>query len=240
MNTNLESDVIVDLIADLKSELSSDLKADLSSDLKVDSKADLTADKIDLGQLKGKQIGFALTGSFCTFARALNVVRALVEAGASVQPILSYAAAQSDTRFMKARDLISQLTTITGKMPWRTLQQVEPIGPQRKVDMLVVAPATGNSLAKLAHGITDTPALLAVKSTLRNGSPIVLAVSTNDGLAAAAQNIGILLSRKHIFFVPFGQDDPKGKPTSLVANMEMIPKTCALAFMGEQVQPILV
>ncbi|MDR1599381.1 MAG: dipicolinate synthase subunit B [Oscillospiraceae bacterium] len=194
----------------------------------------------NLAELKGKRIGFAMTGSFCTFARVLKAVQALADAGAAVQPILSYASAQSDTRFMKAGELAGHLKRITGSEPWTTLQQVEPIGPGRKVDMLIMAPATGNSMAKLARGIADTPALLAVKSALRNGCPVVIAVSTNDGLAAAAQNIGILLSRKHIYFVPFGQDDPIGKPTSLVARMESIPETAAMAFLGEQVQPILV
>ncbi|MDR0397429.1 MAG: dipicolinate synthase subunit B [Oscillospiraceae bacterium] len=194
----------------------------------------------DVKELKGKRIGLAMTGSFCTFARVLKVVKTLVEAGAIVQPILSYASAQSDTRFMKASELSEQLERITSSAPWTTLQQVEPIGPQRKVDMVIMAPATGNSMAKLAHGVADTPALLAVKSALRNGSPVVIAVSTNDGLAAAAQNIGILLSRKHIFLTPFGQDDPSAKPTSLVARMESIPQTAAMAFRGEQIQPILV
>ncbi|MDR1262806.1 MAG: dipicolinate synthase subunit B [Oscillospiraceae bacterium] len=194
----------------------------------------------DLSELKGKRIGFALTGSFCTFARVLKVIQTLAGTGAMVQPILSYASSQSDTRFMKARDLSDQLESITGSAPWTTLQQVEPIGPQRKVDILVVAPATGNSMAKLAHGIADTPALLAVKSTLRNGSPVVIAVSTNDGLAAAAQNIGVLLARKHVFFVPFGQDDPRGKPASLVAHMEAIPETVISALKGVQVQPVLI
>ena len=184
-------------------------------------------------------IGFALTGSFCTFDRVLKTMKTLTELGAKVQPILSYAASESDTRFFRARDLHIQLKDITGRESWATLQQVEPIGPRNLIDLLVIAPATGNSIAKLAHGIADTPVLLAAKSTLRNEKPVVIAVSTNDGLAAASRNIGLLLARKHIYFVPFGQDDPKNKPSSLVANMESIPQVIVDALTGKQTQPIL-
>jgi len=193
----------------------------------------------DLTVLQGKRLGFVLTGSFCTFRRVLKVVERLVSLGASVQPVLSYASATHDTRFIQADELAAQLTRITGNAPWAALQQVEPIGPKRLVDLTVVAPATGNTLAKLASGLADTPATLAVKSTLRNGAPVLLAVSTNDGLAGAAKNIGALLARKHFFFVPFGQDDPAAKPTSLVADMERVPEAAAFALQGKQIQPML-
>ncbi|MDR2505857.1 MAG: dipicolinate synthase subunit B [Oscillospiraceae bacterium] len=185
------------------------------------------------------KIGFALTGSFCTFKRVLDVVEDLVKLGFDVLPILSYASSASDTRFMKAEFLKSELMRVTGHAPLDTLQQVEPIGPKKMVDALVIAPCTGNSLAKLAHGIADTPVLLAAKSTLRNANPVVIGVSTNDGLAAAAQNIGILLARKNIYFVPFGQDDHIAKPASIVAHMEKVAQTLEAALQGKQVQPVL-
>jgi len=140
---------------------------------------------------------------------------------------------------MSARFLKDELEKITGRAPLDTIQQVEPIGPSKMVDALLIAPCTGNSLAKLANGIADTPVLLAAKSALRNSLPVVIAVSTNDGLAAAAKNIGTLLARKNIFFVPFEQDDHIGKPSSLVAVMEKIPDTLAEALEGRQIQPIL-
>ncbi|MDR1570777.1 MAG: dipicolinate synthase subunit B [Oscillospiraceae bacterium] len=185
------------------------------------------------------RVGFALTGSFCTFERILIVMRRFAETGVQLQPILSYAANEANTRFMRASDLRAQLKEITKREPWHTIQQVEPIGPGKLLDLLVIAPCTGNTLAKLANGIADTPTLLAAKSALRNEKPVVIAISTNDGLAAAAQNIGRLLARKFIYFVPFGQDDPKGKPTSIVANMELIPTVVDDALDGRQTQPIL-
>lgn len=189
--------------------------------------------------LDGKRIGFALTGSFCTFARVLEQVKALVRAGAVVQPILSANAHDLDTRFMTAESLHAQLETLTDHAPWHTLNQVEPIGPKKLLDLMIVAPCTGNSLAKLNAGIADGPVLLACKSILRNGGPVLLAVSTNDGLGTAAKNIGSLLARKHIFFVPFGQDDPMDKPTSLVACMERIPEAAEAALEHRQIQPVL-
>jgi dipicolinate synthase subunit B len=185
------------------------------------------------------KIGYALTGSFCTFKRVFDVIQKLTELEYDVYPILSYASSATDTRFMTAEHIYSELVRITGRKPLDTLQLVEPIGPKKMVDALIIAPCTGNSLAKLANGIADTPALLAAKSTLRNANPILIGISTNDGLAAAAQNIGILLARKNIYFVPFGQDDPIGKPTSIVANMESIPQALEAALAGRQIQPIL-
>lgn len=189
--------------------------------------------------LDGKRIGFALTGSFCTFSQVLPQVEALVQGGAQVQPILSGPAHGLDTRFMTSEALDEALVNITGNAPWHSLAQVEPIGPRQLLDLLIIAPCTGNTLAKLATGLADTAVTLAVKSTLRNAKPIVLAISTNDGLAGAAKNIGQLLARKHYFFVPFGQDDPVEKPCSLVAHMDLIPQACLAALENRQLQPLL-
>ncbi|MCL1963528.1 MAG: dipicolinate synthase subunit B [Firmicutes bacterium] len=189
--------------------------------------------------LKDKTIGFALTGSFCTFARIFPQVEALISTGARVIPILSFNAYDMDTRFFTASDVLGRLTSATGEEPLHTLNEVEPIGPKHLLDLLVIAPCTGNTLAKLAAGIADTPVTLAAKSHLRNSGPILVAVSTNDGLAVAAKNIGELLSRRHYFFVPFEQDDAEGKPRSLVAKMEELPACAASALEGVQPQPIL-
>ncbi|MDR3051727.1 MAG: dipicolinate synthase subunit B [Oscillospiraceae bacterium] len=189
--------------------------------------------------MQGMRAGFALTGSFCTFAQVLPQVKALAEAGAQVQPILSYHVQVLDTRFYRADDLRQDLLKITGNVPWATLQEVEPIGPKKLLDLLVIAPCTGNTLAKLASGITDTPVTLAAKSQLRNGGPVLVAVSTNDGLAAAGKNIGLLLATRNLYFVPFRQDDPQGKPTSLVADFARLPDAAKAALAGRQVQPLL-
>ncbi len=189
--------------------------------------------------IKGKKIGFALTGSFCTFERVFPQAEALTKAGAEVIPIVSFNTYDLDTRFFKADEVRMHLWNATGKEALHTLNGVEPIGPKRLLDLLIIAPCTGNSLAKLAMGIADTPVTLAAKSHLRNNGPVLIAVSTNDGLAAAAKNIGELLARRHYFFVPFAQDDAKGKPRSLVAMMEDLPECAALALDGIQKQPVL-
>lgn len=190
-------------------------------------------------KLAGKTIGFALTGSFCTFEKVFPQAEALTRLGARVIPIFSNNVYAMDTRFFTAEEVRLRMYAATGEEPLYTLNGVEPIGPKHLLDLLIVAPCTGNSLAKLTIGIADTPVTLAAKSHLRNDGPILLAVSTNDGLAAAAKNIGELLSRRHYFFVPFEQDDPEGKPRSLVAQMERIPECAELALEGEQPQPIL-
>ncbi len=189
--------------------------------------------------LKGIRIGFALTGSFCTFARVFPQAEALRKEGALVTPIFSFNTDQLDTRFFTAADVKMHMRAATGEEPLATLNAVEPIGPKKLLDLLVIAPCTGNTLAKLAAGIADTPVTLAAKSHLRNNGPVLLAVSTNDGLAAAAKNIGELLARRHFYFVPFEQDDPKGKPRSLVAEMEQIPLCAQMALDGVQAQPVL-
>lgn len=189
--------------------------------------------------LDGKKIGFAVTGSFCTFEIALDCAKELVNEGADVTGILSQAVDATDTRFMTATALKQSLTNITGKPLIRTIVEAEPIGPQKMFDVLVVLPTTGNTLAKLAAGITDTTVTMAVKSHLRNNRPVVLAVSTNDALGNNAKNIGALLNTKNIYFVPFGQDDPVKKPKSMVFyNKQMIPALIE-ALKGNQIQPLL-
>lgn len=189
--------------------------------------------------MKKTSIGFAMTGSFCTFERVLKQMEALVRRGYEVVPVLSFNAGMLDTRFMTAEHLRARIVEITGNEPIDTLAGAEPIGPKKMTDVFLIAPATGNSLAKLAGGIYDTPVLLGAKSHLRNDRPLVLAVSTNDGLGAAAQNIGRLLNVRNIYFVPFGQDDPVKKPRSLVADFNQIPRTIAAALSGVQMQPML-
>lgn len=189
--------------------------------------------------MKKTSIGFAMTGSFCTFEPVLKQMEALVRRGYEVLPVLSFNAGTLDTRFMTAEHLRARIVEITGNEPIDTLAGAEPIGPKKMTDVFLIAPATGNSLAKLAAGIYDTPVLLGAKSHLRNDRPLVLAVSTNDGLGAAAQNIGRLLNVRNIYFVPFGQDDPVKKPRSLVADFSQIPRTIAAALSGVQMQPML-
>ena len=183
-------------------------------------------------------IGFALCGSFCTYAQVFPVMEQLSKEH-TVIPIFSYAASQTDSRFGAASDFLRQAEAICGCPPLLTMPDVEPIGPRKLLDLLVIAPCTGNTLAKLAHSIADTPVTMAAKSHLRNGMPIVIAVSTNDGLAGAAENIGKLLGKKNYYFVPFGQDDPAKKPTSLIADFARIPETLTQAARGQQLQPLL-
>ncbi len=185
------------------------------------------------------RVGFAMTGSFCTFAQVFAQMESLVARGYDVTPILSYNAGREENRFFSPAQIHQRLEEITGKKPLTTLNEVEPIGPKKLLDIYVIAPATGNSLGKLANGVYDTPALLGAKSHLRNGRPLVLAVSTNDGLALSALNIGKLLAVDNVFFVPYGQDDPFAKPRSLVAHFDKIPETVAAALAGVQIQPML-
>lgn len=183
-------------------------------------------------------IGFALCGSFCTFSAVFPVMRKLSEEYDLI-PIFSQAVSTVSSRFGTPEEFRARAEDICGRPPLDTIAQVEPIGPKKLLDALVIAPCTGNTLAKLSHSIADTPVTMAAKSHLRNGRPIVVAVSTNDGLAGAAENIGRLLARKHYYFVPFRQDDPVGKPTSLVADFSALPEALRLALEGKQLQPIL-
>ena len=185
------------------------------------------------------RIGFALTGSFCTFSKVFSVIRSLTEAGYEITPILSYASSEEDTRFYPKSIVWQTLEELTGRKPLSTLPEVEPIGPKKLLDAYVIAPMTGASMGKMAHGIFDTPALLGAKSHLRNGRPVLVAPSTNDGLSTAAENLGKILAMRNVYIVPFGQDDPAAKPRSVVADFEKIPEALAAALAGAQVQPIL-
>lgn len=183
-------------------------------------------------------IGFAMCGSFCTYSDVFPVMEELAKQY-NVIPIFSAVSYTTDSRFGTAKDHIEKATAICGKEPLYTIPQVEPIGPKKMLDALVIAPCTGNTLAKLAHSIADGPVTMAAKSHLRNGKPVLVAVSTNDALAGAAENIGKLLARKHYYFVPFRQDDPEKKPTSMVADFSKIPSALSAALEGKQIQPIL-
>ena len=183
-------------------------------------------------------IGFALCGSFCTFSKVFPVMEELAK-HYNVIPIFSDNAYTIDSRFGTAENHREKATAICGNEIIHTIAQAEPIGPKKMLDALVIAPCTGNTLAKLAHSIADGPVTMAAKSHLRNGRPVLIAVSTNDALAGAAENIGKLLARKNFYFVPFGQDDALGKPTSLVADFAQLPAALEHAFTGKQIQPIL-
>ena len=183
-------------------------------------------------------IGFAMCGSFCTFSQVFPVMECLA-AEHQVIPIFSTVVCSVDSRFGTAQAHIQRAQEICGTEPLCTIPQVEPIGPKKLLDALIIAPCTGNTLSKLAHSVADTAVTMAAKSHLRNGRPVVVAISTNDALAGAAENIGRLLVRKHYYFVPFGQDDAINKPTSLVADFEKIPATLQFALQGKQIQPLL-
>ena len=184
-------------------------------------------------------IGFAMCGSFCTFAQVFPVMEELAKAH-EVIPIFSQIVCTTDSRFGTFESHIQRAEKICGREILRTIEQVEPIGPKKLLDALVIAPCTGNTLAKLAHSIADGPVTMAAKSHLRNGRPVLIAVSTNDALAGAAENIGKLLARKHYYFVPFGQDDPFKKPTSMVADFDKIPEALEAALEGRQIQPVII
>ena len=191
------------------------------------------------GLLSGKRIGFAMTGSFCTFSQVFPEAQRLADEGAALYPILSDNVWSLDTRFYTAEQVKSRLEAICGRPIWHTLPDVEPIGPKHLLDLLIVAPCTGNSLGKLAGGIIDTPVVMAAKSQLRNGGPVLLAVSTNDALAMCAKNIGALLACRNFYFVPFRQDSPEKKPTSLVARFDLLFESACAALEGRQIQPML-
>jgi len=190
--------------------------------------------------LKDKKIGFAMCGSFCTFKKALVAMQAIVDEGAEVIPIMSEISYNTNTRFGEAEYFQNEVKKICGKDIIKNVKEAEPIGPRALLDLLIVLPCTGNSLAKIANGITDTSVTMAVKAHLRNQRPVLIAVSTNDGLGAAAKNIGSLLNYKNIYFVPLAQDDYVQKPTSLIADFEKIIPAARDALDGKQLQPILV
>lgn len=184
------------------------------------------------------KIGFAFCGSFCTFRSTIDALRELSQ-GYEIVPIASEASCTIDTRFGMAEEFRHEIEEICGRPMLHTLDEVEPFGPKKLLELLVIAPCTGNTLGKLANGIADSAPTFAAKAHLRNARPVVLAISTNDGLSGSAENIGKLLNRKNYFFVPFSQDSPQGKPYSLVADFSLLPQTVAFAMMNQQLQPLL-
>lgn len=185
-------------------------------------------------------LGYAFCGSFCTIKQSLEALKELVNQGYAVKPIMSQIVYNTDTRFCKAKDLIEEVENLCGEKIINTIAAAEPIGPKNLLDIIVVAPCTGNTLAKTALGITDTPVTMAVKAHLRNNKPVVLAIATNDALGASAKNIGLLHNTNNIYFVPYGQDDPYSKNNSLVCDFSKIPETVSKALKGEQIQPIFI
>lgn len=190
-------------------------------------------------RLKNKRIGLIVTGSYCTINEVIPEVNKLIAEGAEVFPVFSYSVSSYDTRFGTTTHWENVFKELTGYSPITTIAEAEPIGPRKLFDLVVVAPCTGNTLAKLANGITDTPALMAVKAHLRNQRPVVLAISTNDALGINAKNLGLVLNMKNIYFVPFGQDNPIEKPNSLIAHMDLLLDTVIAALEGKQLQPVI-
>lgn len=188
---------------------------------------------------EGKNIGIAMTGSYCTYKKTFEAIRQLKDTGANLIPIFSFNAASTDSRFGTHDDFLQLARDLTGKEPILTIPDAEPIGPKSMLDILVIAPCTGNTLSKLANGISDTPVLMAAKSHLRNNKPLVISLSTNDALGMNLKNIGILLNTKNIYFVPFGQDNYRSKPNSMIAHVELLSDTIELAFEYKQLQPVI-
>lgn len=189
--------------------------------------------------LEGKKIGIGFTGSFCTYKKVFEEVRKLAEEGARIQTVFSDASQTVNSRFGEARDFVEEARKITGIPPMLTIAQAEPVGPQSLLDIMVILPCTGNTIAKLANGITDTPVLMAAKAHLRNDKPLLLSVSTNDALGMNMKNIGLLLNAKNVFFVPFGQDNPVKKPNSMVAHTELLIPSIEAALEKRQIQPVI-
>ena len=189
--------------------------------------------------LSGKKIGIAFTGSFCTYARIFEALEALQKEGAVIQTIFSDSAQSIDSRFGTAESFLTRAEEITGIPPILSIKDAEPIGPKSLLDLLVIFPCTGNTLAKLANGITDTPVLMAAKAHLRNDKPLLLSVSTNDALGLNMKNIGLLINAKNIFFIPFGQDNPVKKPTSLISHPELLLPSIESALNKQQIQPLI-
>jgi dipicolinate synthase subunit B len=190
--------------------------------------------------IQGRTIGFAITGSHCTYAEVYPEIERLVQAGATVIPILSYTMVNTSTRFGEAGEWAKKIEELTGQQPLTTIPETEPLGPSKKLDCLVIAPCTGSTLARFANAITDSAVLMAAKATLRNERPVVIAISTNDGLGLNGLNIARLMTTKNVFFVPYGQDDPEKKINSLVARMSMIKPTIEHALEKKQIQPVLI
>ena len=184
-------------------------------------------------------IGYGITGSFCTFASTRKAVLLLKEMGAQITPVFSFQAQSCDTRFGSAKEFVEGICTITESEGIKTIVQAEPIGPNNFLDVMVIAPCTGNTAAKLCNGIVDTPVLMAAKAHMRNGKPLVIAISTNDALGMNFKTIGELMNMKNVYFVPFGQDNHKSKPNSMIAHLELLPETIDCAIRGKQIQPVI-
>lgn len=189
--------------------------------------------------LENVHVGVGITGSFCTHKETLDEIRRLIDVGAEVHPILSNIVQTTNTRYGTAEALFAELVHLTGNEPICTIEDAEPLGPQGILDIMLIAPCTGNTAAKLANAITDTPVLMAAKGHLRGGKPLVLAFASNDALGMGLKNIGMLMNAKNVYFVPFGQDNPAGKPNSMVAHMPLILPTLELALAGQQLQPVV-
>lgn len=189
---------------------------------------------------QGMTVGYAITGSHCTFAEVMPQIQRFVDDGADVVPIISQSVLTTDTRFGSSDSWQKQLKDITGNDIISTIVEAEPLGPSKRLNVLAIAPCTGNTTSKLANAMTDSPVLMAAKAQLRTGRPVVLAISTNDGLGFNLANIAKLIVAKNIYFVPFGQDNPAGKPNSLVSRMDLIPETCYAAVHGQQLQPVII
>ena len=185
------------------------------------------------------RVGFAFCGSFCTYDQVMPALERAKARYGDVTPIISEKSAETDSRFGPAHEFIREMERVCDRRVIDTIPKAEPIGPKKLLDVLIIAPCTGSTLSRLANGMSDTSVTMAAKAMWRNGRPVVVAVSTNDGLAGSARNIAALLDKKHVFFVPYRQDDPVGKPTSLVADFTLINDTVDAALQGRQLQPLL-
>lgn len=190
--------------------------------------------------LKGKRIGFGLTGSHCTYDAVMPQIEKLIKAGADVRPVVTHTVKSTTTRFGKGEEWLAKLEELTGNQVITTIVEAEPLGPKLPLDCMVIAPLTGNSMSKLANALTDSPVLMAAKATLRNLNPVVLGISTNDALGLNGMNLMKLMATKNIYFIPFGQDDPVKKPNSIVARMDALVETVEAAILGQQFQPVLI
>ncbi|WP_066193725.1 MULTISPECIES: dipicolinate synthase subunit B [Gracilibacillus] len=191
-------------------------------------------------ELQGKKIGFGLTGSHCTYEAVYPQMEKLKEMGAEIVPVVSHTFQSTDSKFGKAADHMQRVREITGREPIQSIVDAEPLGPIEPLDVMVLAPLTGNSMSRLANAITDGPVLMATKATIRNGNPVVIGVSTNDALGLNGVNLMRLMATKLMYFVPFGQDDPVKKPNSMVSDMRLIPETVQHALEYKQIQPVII
>lgn len=192
-----------------------------------------------MNQNQSLTVGFAITGSFCTFEKIKTVLKDMKDRGYNIIPIFSEHTSTMDNRFTKAADFVKEVESITGHSGIYTIPEAEPFGPHDTLDALVIAPCTGNTMAKLCHGITDTPVLMAAKAHLRNERPLIISISTNDALGMNFKNLGLLFNTKNVYFVPFGQDNYEKKTNSMIAHVELIPETIDAALKGKQLQPVL-